>query len=599
MIGIPQTITGKDTVGGIAKIIAPAIILFILGLLMYGSYSIGMSRVVYFVNGLSKPYKINIKGKEYALQPNHYHAIKVGEGRFEYTIREEELKIKPQTITIKTPFLTRMFLKRLFIVNPDTAAVLLWEKIYYAEKPGDAPPTEYKFYNNSNFYVLPKIDYAFIPYPESVSLPDNKIIAKTRISLPAAEGVHPLIQMKQIEAKMGKESAIEKAKTHLLRDPENADSYLQYLLTAMEGKAYIELASSGLSHRPILVEWHRMYQNAKEKYEPQYDLEPEYRSLLEADPENPALQYLLGRVVTDQIEAVGLFQKSVSGAKPLKRGYYAMAMHYLNSAQFEMSVATMRKMMESFPCDLIDRALYFEILAGAKKYDDLISEYQGELKKNPNDLSVILSISFILITQGKVKEADNALGGWFVKHDDLIPSEARREVQTIYDIEKAYLTGDLETWSAMIDKNPTPERAFDLAITRGNMEDAKAALEKMEEKHSNIYLLLYIAMKKANREDDARKYLGKACEILRKEIWEERRVADCLEGIKAPDPTQICSLTFAPRQKIYILIALGMAYPEQRKIYFDMARKLNTNKSFPHLFFESILAKISPQIIPQ
>ena len=51
-----------------------------------------------------------------------------------------------------------------------------------------------------------------------------------------------------------------------------------------------------------------------------------------------------------------------------------------------------------------------------------------------------------------------------------------------------------------------------------------------------------------------------------------------------------------PREKAILLTTLGTLYPKQKNTCFPLARKLNFNTSFPHLFLKSILnQKESPQ----
>ena len=49
------------------------------------------------------------------------------------------------------------------------------------------------------------------------------------------------------------------------------------------------------------------------------------------------------------------------------------------------------------------------------------------------------------------------------------------------------------------------------------------------------------------------------------------------------------SLGFEPRAKAVCLTAMGLRHPEHRQRYFQLARKLNYDRSFPYLLLKSII----------
>src|SRR5262249_32304222 len=61
---------------------------------------------------------------------------------------------------------------------------------------------------------------------------------------------------------------------------------------------------------------HRLYQDFTDRATPDHDLEREYRDMLAAEPTNPTLQYLLGRVAADPAEATRLYESATSADKP-------------------------------------------------------------------------------------------------------------------------------------------------------------------------------------------------------------------------------------------------------------------------------------------
>ena len=71
-------------------------------------------------------------------------------------------------------------------------------------------------------------------------------------------------------------------------------------------------------------------------------------------------------------------------------------------------------------------------------------------------------------------------------------------------------------------------------------------------------------------------------ELLAGVAIEERKVAHTLSGEEAADPRAFEDLGIPPHSKKVFALALGMAFTEHRDRFFEIARRLDFDPSFPH-----------------
>lgn len=105
----------------------------------------------------------------------------------------------------------------------------------------------------------------------------------------------------------------------------------------------LAVLESGLSRRPMLIEWHRVYQELMGQLQSDVDLEATYRTTVEQEPENTVAKYLLGRLLDDMVEAETLFRASDNVPNATGYGYNAIAYQRLCSGQFTKALESSRK----------------------------------------------------------------------------------------------------------------------------------------------------------------------------------------------------------------------------------------------------------------
>jgi predicted Zn-dependent protease len=583
---VAQSAPAPDWRAKIAKAAGPAVLAVLLAVYIGAAYRAGRSRDVYFVNGLSKPYTVKVNRAAHLLRPLWPVSVSIPEGPVVVEV-EDGPNIPNQTFEVRTSFWTRPFVKKTFVINPDGVAPVLLEKTYYAPDNVLVPQGEQTVYVGDSFYEFDRPDYLFEAFPERLTVStERKKIAKERLCLPEAGAARPEKIAGLVMEVYGTE-AVEIFKKHVEYEPEEG-IYAHYYYSMVEPNEFIRTAQRGLEVRPVAVDLHRLYQEAKEWSEPDYDLTAECRRLLEKEPESARLQYLSGRVVSDPKQACRLFEQSVSGENPCPYGYYALGYHKMGTGQFEEGLELARKATGMRPDNQVFRPWYLLILGAAGHYEELMEEYKKEREKDPHDFSVVAAEFDLLVMQGKRKEAEKEFEKWVEVTKGSFTAEMLGKLKETMQARAAYLSGDLDEWMRLLGQEADGSYQYAVALSRGEAVDEEE-VEKLQMKDAYVYLVIYIGEERAGRSEAAGRFLSKGLELLAKRSWEERRVSRILGGEQEPVAEEVCALPMEPKMKAIVLTAMGVKYPAQRQAYFELARKLNYDRHYPHLFLKSVL----------
>jgi len=583
-VGKLQSISKLDFNARHVWIIASLVIVIALAAYFYASYHQGLSRGVYFVNGLSRTYTVRVNGESHTLRPLAQTKIKTGEGTVVIDVDDELITILTQKHQIKTSFLWRPFINKTFIINPDSLAIVLWEKLYYVMEGRNAPDDQSKLYTGKTLYIFDGIDYAFQHPPKTVDSSEGNKIAKERISLFTDLGISTEQLSSIIANQIGRDVMIDFLKKHLAYEPE-VETYLYLLYAQVEPNEFTQIIRPGLKAKPIRIDWHRMYQTMKERTQPEYDIVDEYRKLLEKDPENPSLQYLLGRAIEPN-EAMQLFRKSVAGDEPCPYSYNAMAYHKLSIAQFDEALKYSRHAVRLKPDSINFQQQFHKALKATGHYDEAIEEFRKLQKKSSYDYMWVWGEMDLWLIKGEQQQAWKVYDKWLKRlklQDDIA-----KELTDSVSIRFAYLSGDLKQYEQKTKDMTDPNDILGRDLVLQKPADPKF-VSKLQIKEPSIYLQLYMVAQLSGQTEQAQQYLSNAVELLYSQGRETRLIADCLAGRKQPVPDEICNMSLDTQTKAVILTAMGVKYPHQKQPYFELAQKLNFDRSAPYLLLKSIL----------
>lgn len=586
---------GEGVASWMAKVpafVGPSIAVGVLAVYLYASWSMGHRRLVYLVNGLDRPYQVEVDGRTAKIFPHRAQEIQVAEGALRVKVTDPGVSIPEQTCVVETSFWRRPFLNRTFVINPDKTAVLISEETVYAAEsnPRDGASPSFDVHVGDLLYRFKGVDYAFCDFPPTMRLQSRTTrIHKRRIS--QLTSLPPAVVAQLLANKKGKSAARTYLINGLAADPGNET--LVFLLGAqMPTEEYLNLLRPKLEVRPVLLGWHRAYQSVVERSQPGPDLEREYRQLVEKDPDNPELLYLLGRVTDNRVEAEKLLRKSTEGGKPCAYGFNALAYRRLTGGDFEAALALARQAVKLEPENPTFAGLEEEALMAAEQFDELLDRNRKAREKDPLNLVLVENQIRLLARKGEKDPARQAIATYCQQLQKGEAKERVDELKEYLDALLCYYEGDVAGFAARIGKVKGEGWQFQAAFCSGKLPEAAEALAKAKDRAPYFEALLYVAgASSPATKDFSEQHLQLAIGEWRKGDQEEKQLADCLASPRLPDPAQVCGITMHPAQKRIALAVMGTRFPSQKATYFAMAHKLNYSLAFPYRFLAEVVAK--------
>jgi len=552
------------------KLVGPALIvllpLFYIG---YAHY-IGQSREVFLVNGLNRAYNVEVDGVQYELDAFSKRPIRLAEGIIQVNILDQlGLGHTESAYKIKTPLLLRPFNNRVMVLNPDGNAILYYENTkYFTDKDQnrDFNP-EYRYYSGRLFYDLDRVSFPFAEFPDTLKLSEDDSQIRTRLDL-FTEELEPSALVYVLET-LEKQDAASLLKNRLAINPNNI-SDLTLLSFFAEGTEAIEFLKTRLGDRPVLIEWHRVYQSMMDQYEPQHNLEEEYLGYLQQDAENRDLLYLLGRVTHNKDLAEARYLKSVSGKTSCAYGYNALACECLNSGEFSEALGYINQALA-----LLDNPTFAhnrsEILLALGKVDLLLANLKDEDGSQLTDRIKILALN------GKEQAVSELIAAECDQITEIHGQESAESWRDYYESCSKLAIGDVNGYKQYLSGFDSPEYRYQEALLNGDLGDAAIAIEEMDWTDPYPYLLLYIAAQRVGEDEQAQEFLDQGIELLNKN-YEIRRAAEILT--KCVVPGEMCDLSIPPAEKRVLLAVVGCQYPELRQEMFRRAKVLNYQADF-------------------
>lgn len=565
-----------------AIITSLAILLMVLSVV-----AIVRGRTLFLVNGLDRPYEVEINGESFKLLPLKHQKIKLREG--EILVQIAEPGFSPFTAEIKTPFWARLLNNRTFIINPDGTAVLMWEKMPYfydsiTPDPSRGEQYDYRYYAGKVFWEFRNIDYVFTDFPEKV---ETKVIkralSRERLSLVAK--YDPSLVVNDLVAEDDIESLVSWSIHQLENDPLNS-VYLYYLKAYYPAEDLLAFVRQKLEERPVLVDWHRFYQEHMYKTTPEHDLVAEYTAYLAKEPGDSSLQYLLGRAMEDPFESEKIYLQSVENDSPSPYGYYGLAFLLTSRGEFAEANRYLEKALALMPEILDFTWLEKELMWALGKYDELLARVEEQGKIQPYNIDLVTESICLYAAKGELNYALYSIEDFMVLINDGT-AEGHDSLNRYLQAVTAYAGGEVDEYLELLSTVDRERFAFEISLTSGQLADAMSVLDQVEHVSETEYLLLYIAAKNQSEEEMAESSLQKALEML-KDSPEERYFAACLTGSAEPAPDKITHLAMSPYDKSIILTALGLKYPQHSSQFFALADKLNYYPKLPYLFLKDI-----------
>lgn len=580
----------RKTFRTLGRLIMPAVLVALAVWYVVAAYRAGAQRPVYVVSGLPYAYTAEVAGIPVQLPPMGRQTIQIPEGEIRVRVDSAELKLPDQTCSFKTGFLTRPFSRHTVIINPDQAALIVWEEVEYSANPDPNNPGKGELHVGRLLNSFERIDYHFVDFPDSLSTSSNHEFRR-RVSL--VDDLTPAQTLLLISAKAGPDAALSYLTRLPLRDP-HEETLLALALSSFDAEALLTALRPLLDDRPLRVEAHRTYQYLMETHHPDHDLAGEYRALLAAEPDNSNLLYLCARATDSPAEIMQYNQRAMNAGPPCARARGALAYAHLSTGEFEKSLDYVQQAIALAPDTPSFHELKWNALLALARFDALLESTTRirDLAHLPPWLTLDKEVCALALLE-RPAEAEARIAEFESENADI--EGISRQVSD-QRARLLYLRGQDEDAAALLAKFDDAAARFQAAAIRHDVSTAAAALAADPDFPGYWNLLVYAEASVNGDADLAGRCLDQALTRLRAEGKDSRLIAGWLSGERPFTPEEVLALPIEVPQKLLALIALGTRYPQHRPAFHDLARRLNFDRRFPHRSVAAILDKASGSV---
>jgi len=547
-------------------------ILLLLGFLFL-AFSTSRETEVYLVNGAGTTYVAEVAGEEHLLEPGKPRLVRVPPGALEIAYENAIGERQDVRVPIEIGFFEGLFGDKIHVVNPDRAAIILWEKTIYSEETDNdyEVPTEYHAASLS--HEFDGIDYVFRPFPMTVTInTDSDRTYRERVSLVSAtapDWYGHLLNLDRTRA-----TAV---LNNLMRFEPGNESWPLILPRVAGPEAAITALKPYLARRPLLMSLHRAYQGLLEIREPE-ELRREYDAYLRAEPDNKALSYLRARLIPDPIERRKAFLQAAGeeGASPMV--YYGLAYGDLIRGRFDEAHAWSVKALAGDPDSQSFNLIHDSILLAAGRHDELFDRLSRQELNTGDYQSAIHRVRW---SRAMGREAD--LGRLAAR---VASGDSRQQVivQQVLETMDAYAMGDRNLFLEHAEELDI--MAFQRHLFAGRWEAAGAIAA--ETGNPVDYLSIATMAHHRGALTAAAEARAAASSLLQNGDMSQRRLARLMIGNRN-EAESILDAIASQDLVIMALIDAGQRFPELEATCFARARKLNFDPEQPYLVARTLL----------
>jgi tetratricopeptide (TPR) repeat protein len=537
---------------------------------------------VQVVNGTPASYVVDIDGTRRSIPALSSIALPLDEG--DYTVKVvDHPEVEPAAVGLHTNFWKRPFNRKTFVINPDRTALVYSEVVRYTDNQsggkGSRPPTQ--MYFGQPVYEIDKGDDVFQQPPSSVTSEHD--VSRRHIDMVRKLPTASLAAL--IKGRFGRPAAADFMKRRALMSGDDFET-TALLVAFLDHDEQLGFLRDHLADRPVRVELHRVYQQVAEAHRPDHDLVAEYKAMLDKEPGNAALTYLLARVTEPPAVAQPLFRKAAEANPPCAHALYALSADAFRDGDFARAleqVRAARKLNPNHPQFVTAEADALEAMGDTAGYLALVRSRETH---DGRDLGFVADEARMLVRTGQAEQAKQRCELFVSEFSRTLSSDpdAISETRAWLDSGVAYAKGDLAAFEAALKDLKDPDAKFRVAVTRGDVAAAESALKESEEGGAGDEtgpLILAVAAANAHNQSIAERAWGLAIERMKHGTRTDRAVAAAVEKGQPPSDEMLRAWAGQPAQRCLLYTALGTKFPQRRDAYFAAARKFNYANVFP------------------
>jgi len=553
--------------------------LILLSLGIYNEW-VRRHRTLHVVNNLGKPVTVEIAGMTEIIPPGGPFPIKLSEGKYQVIMRggvEEQIDI-----TLKSDYISRWGGKSVWVLNPGGAAAIERITTVYSKNPESGGSISYE---TGRFIAMTDIDHPFEPLPTTVKMKSSekrRYLKGTDVYKgPPSELVDYLAANNMVS------NALDYAEANLRLgySEELLNSYVKAGYTAGQYERLYQFLKPGLAILPVNMEWHRHYQTVGKKVQGDA-LEAEYLAMLEKEPDNSALTYLCGRLMTDHAESVAYFKRSIKQDAENPFPYLALGYDALNRADFTAAAKLLDKAYELAPDNYAIGITHDYLPYALRSYDDLEQELRERMDEKPMDVGAAFQVCTLLLHQNKREQATEVLKEAEKRLIKEMPKDAPYIMgllnQAFQMQSQDYATLEKELTKDKSDE--AKEKMLRIKLQQGKVEEAMKmpSAAKLFEADPENGLVYALAWKNVGNDAECKAWCDKTAEGLRAGDADDRRAAQLLTAGKAPTIAQLDEVVMQLEWKATLVALFGIQYKDRPELT-ELARKLNYFPGYPHV----------------
>lgn len=520
-------------------------------------------RTLHVLNLTPTPARVSIDGgAALDVQSGARLEVPLGEGEH-VAVVERDGRREEVALSLRTPWLSRLTARPLFVLDVAGAAPLVLEQAVYGEGAEPMPP---QAFFGAPFVSFQHVDLAFAPFEREVAT-DAPALTRTRVDVlpgaPAAvlarlpRGTPTARRMDWAELRLGldpDDEALVRAYRDLLGDDDEVARCLAFL----EG---------GLARRPVAVAWHRTYQDLARARGGEEALAARYAELLAATPDDAALLYLAGRLEPEAAAALARYDAAVAADPGFAFAWHGKAFVALARGQGHEAARCAAEATRLRPDDAELAAVHDDARLAAGQLAPLRADLEAQLAARPLSINAHRRLLEVLVAQGQASAARERHAA-FAR---AARAGAPRDAELVVAVSAAALA-DLErdaaallAAAAELPGGSSTRAAHELAghLARGELAPAAALVEtgplRGGPRHA---LLVSVAFARAGDAAQARAWRERAAGWLEGGTRRERRVAALLRADRAPGAAELDALALPPVEAATVCAALALAWPE-------------------------------------
>lgn len=561
-------------------LLGAALVLFAAGSHYYSQ----QHRPVALANALGVAYAAEIDGVARTLRP--------------HSVEKIELPAGPHTVTATLPGglgRTRFTFQAgaATVVNPDGAALVAEETTIYtaqANPTGENPKPW--LHAGQTAYSLREADYFLEEFPESISMPKSADrITKHRIALHAdLTYANTAAVLERYSGRPALVAFFQALGARLPDDLQLIEAAVETLQPA-EAKAFF---AQHLATRPVLVEWHRAYQNFRRTQHQDTELAAEYLQLAEANPDDGAFAYLYGRLLDNPVEDASWFERALAAQRPCAHAHFALAYNAVARGDFAAALAGLdRATAAGLDNDTI-RDQRIECLLALGRPADALQELRRKPAAQVDFARAAAELHLAYAAGGKAA-AKQVIDSFIAR----LPADTRKEsgadIRKTFESRLAYYEGDLKAYAASIPADATGFAAVTRAIClRDHAAAYRTLVDTSTESTSGVWQLLLYLSASVEKHADAELFWKFLVATWNRDGGRHARLAAHFNGTAKLSDSELLDLPMSPAEKRLVLAAIGLHEPKLRAAAFARAQQCDFSREFPHHLVAAALATAQP-----